>query len=134
MSSKPPIGRALGLGAASHTHHWWLQRVGSAALLPLGVWFAVALLSLPDFQYATAYAWLARPWNAIAMLLFIATAAQHSWIGVDVIVEDYVQWLHDTGPSHGFALADIDAALAALADAMIGDLQHAGTVSRSSLS
>jgi succinate dehydrogenase membrane anchor subunit len=90
MSSKPPIGRAFGLGAASHTQHWWLQRVGAAALLPLGVWFAVALLRLPDFQYATAHAWLARPWNAIAMLLFVATAAQHSWIGVDVIAEDYV--------------------------------------------
>ena len=50
-----------------------------------------------------------------------------------VIVEEYVQWLRDTGPSRGFALADIGAALAALADGMNGDLRRAGTVLRSSL-
>ena len=50
-----------------------------------------------------------------------------------VLVEEHVQWLHETGPVHGFASADIDAALAALADAMDGDLQRAGTALRTAL-
>jgi len=50
------------------------------------------------------------------------------------LIEEYVQWLRDTGPSHGFALADIDTALAALAHAMNGDLQRAGMALRAALS
>lgn len=50
------------------------------------------------------------------------------------LIKEYVQWLRDTGPSHGFALADIDAALAALADAMNGDLRRAGMALRGALS
>lgn len=49
------------------------------------------------------------------------------------VIDEQVQWLRDTGPSHGYAVADIDAALAALADAMSGDLQRAGAALRSSL-
>lgn len=50
------------------------------------------------------------------------------------IIEDYVRWLRDIGPSRGLTIANIDTALGALADGMGGDLWHAGTVLRSSLS
>ena len=50
-----------------------------------------------------------------------------------VLIEEHVQWLHETGPAHGFATPDIDAALGALADAMDGDLQRAGTALRAAL-
>ena len=50
-----------------------------------------------------------------------------------VLVAEHVQWLHETGPVHGFARADIDRALVALADAMDGDLQRAGTALRATL-
>lgn len=50
------------------------------------------------------------------------------------LIKEYVKWLRDTGPSQGFALAEIDAALAALADAMNGDLRRAGTALRAALS
>lgn len=49
------------------------------------------------------------------------------------LIEEQVRWLHDTGPTHGFALAHIDAALAALADALDGDLQRAGLALRAAL-
>lgn len=48
-------------------------------------------------------------------------------------IDEQVQWLRDTGPARGFARADIDATLAALADAMDGDLQRAGAALRNSL-
>ncbi|HET6877796.1 MAG TPA: cobalamin-dependent protein [Jatrophihabitans sp.] len=51
-----------------------------------------------------------------------------------VVIDEQVHWLRATGPARGFARADIDAALAALADAMSGDLQRAGAALRSSLS
>ncbi len=49
------------------------------------------------------------------------------------LIEEHVQWLRDTGLAHGFALADINAALAVLADAMNGDLQRAGNALRAAL-
>ncbi len=49
------------------------------------------------------------------------------------LIEEHVQWLHETGPAHGFTLARIDAALAALADAMNDDLQRAGSALRAAL-
>jgi len=90
VSLRSPLGRALGLGTASATHHWWLQRVGAVALLPLGIWFAVSLLTLPDLGYATVHAWVARPIDALLLLLLIPVAAHHSWLGVEVILQDYV--------------------------------------------
>ena len=49
------------------------------------------------------------------------------------VIDDHVQWLRDAGPAHGCAAAEIDAALAALADGMNGDLRRAGEALRSSL-
>jgi succinate dehydrogenase / fumarate reductase membrane anchor subunit len=91
VSLKSPLGRVLGLGASGGSHHWWLQRLSSVALVPLGAWFAVALLGLPDLSYGTAHAWLARPVNAVLMLLLIPVAVRHSMLGVQVVLEDYVQ-------------------------------------------
>jgi succinate dehydrogenase / fumarate reductase, membrane anchor subunit len=90
MSLRSPLGRVLGLGTTSGVHHWWQQRVSSIALLPLGLWFVVSLLMLPDHAYGTVHAWLARPWNAVLMLLFVWTSVQHSRLGVQVVLEDYV--------------------------------------------
>ncbi len=90
MTSKSPLGRALGLGVVSGTHHWWLQRVTALALALLGPWFAISLLLQPDLHYAHARAWLAAPANAVLMLLFVPTAVYHSWLGVVVVIEDYV--------------------------------------------
>jgi succinate dehydrogenase / fumarate reductase membrane anchor subunit len=90
MSLRSPLGSVLGQGAAGGVHHWWLQRVGAVALVPLGVWFGVALATLPDLGYASVRAWLAAPLNGVLLLLLIATAAHHSWLGVAVVLEDYV--------------------------------------------
>ena len=40
---RSPLGRVRGLGSAKGgTHHWWMQRVTSVALLPLTLWFALS--------------------------------------------------------------------------------------------
>jgi succinate dehydrogenase / fumarate reductase membrane anchor subunit len=90
MSLKSPLGRVLGLGAAGGSHHWWLQRLSSIALVPLTGWFVVALLTLPDLGWVSVHAWLAKPPCTVLLLLLVPTLLHHSWLGVTVVVEDYV--------------------------------------------
>ncbi len=87
MSARNPLGAAPDRHA---TRHWLGQRVGAIALLPLGFWFLYSLLMLPDLGYGTVSAWLARPLQAVLLLLFTWCALWHSALGVQVVVEDYV--------------------------------------------
>lgn len=85
------MGRVLGLGSAKDgTGHWWTQRVTSVAALVLGLWLLLALQFLPGLGHEDIVAWLARPWNAVLMLLLIVTFAVHSDLGIQVVIEDYV--------------------------------------------
>ena len=44
---RSPLGRVRGLGSArGGTHHWWMQRITSVALLPLTLWFVLSVASL----------------------------------------------------------------------------------------
>jgi methanogenic corrinoid protein MtbC1 len=55
-------------------------------------------------------------------------------LGESDLIDEQVDWLHHTAAAHGFSLAHVEAALMALADAMDGDLQRAGTALRGALS
>ncbi len=91
MSLKTPLGKVRGLGSAKDgTHHWWAQRVTAVALVPLTLWFVYAVMALAGADHATASAWLASPFNAIAMLLLIIATFHHLHLGLQVVVEDYV--------------------------------------------
>lgn len=91
MSFRTPVKQARGLGSArSGVHHWWVQRVTAIALIPLGVWFAASLIALLGADYVTATAWLSMPFNAVLTSLFLLVMFYHSWLGVQVVVEDYV--------------------------------------------
>jgi succinate dehydrogenase / fumarate reductase, membrane anchor subunit len=99
MSLRSPIGRVLGLGAAKEgVSHWWAQRVTAVALVLLTLWFVAALVSTHDFSHAAVVAWIARPLNAVLLLLLTGTMVYHSQLGVQVVVEDYVT-------SHGLKVA-----------------------------
>ena len=96
MSLTSPLRRVLGLGAAKEgVGHWWAQRVSAVALVVLGLWFAIALVMLGDYTRASVTAWIAAPLNAILLSLTLLTAAYHSQLGVQVVIEDYVHhhWL-----------------------------------------
>ena len=96
MSLRAPLGSALGRGAAkTGVHHWWVQRLTAVALVPLGIWFVVSLLSLPSLGYSAVSAWMSQGWTAVLLILFVLTLAWHSQLGVRVVVEDYV---HGAGP------------------------------------
>jgi succinate dehydrogenase / fumarate reductase membrane anchor subunit len=93
---RSPLGRVRGLGSAKGgTHHWWMQRVTSMALLPLTIWFALSAASLAGASYETTVTWIGRPWNAVLLLATIGLSFHHTAAGVQVIIEDYAnqEWV-----------------------------------------
>ena len=95
-SLRSPLGRVRGLGSAkSGVHHWWLQRLSSAALLPLTLWFVFSAAALAGASHAETVAWIGRPWNAVLLLVTIAIGFHHTASGLQVIIEDYanVEWV-----------------------------------------
>ncbi len=91
MSLQSPLGKFLGHGSAGHgTEHWWGQRVTAVALLPLTVWFVVAIFGMESYAFEAVAAWMAGPLNAILLSCLLIALLYHSQLGLQVIVEDYV--------------------------------------------
>ena len=91
MNIVTPLNRVLGLGTASGAaEHWWLQRLTAVALAVLGLWVAIEVMLLPDFSYRTVYSWVHRPYSAVMLILFVLAVGYHSYLGVQVVIEDYV--------------------------------------------
>lgn len=96
MKYQTPLARARGLGSARQgSHHWWRQRVTAVALVPLTLWFAVSVASLPSVEHADAVRWISNPWNTILLLSFILISFFHAMLGLQIVIEDYVHsdWL-----------------------------------------
>ena len=96
MSFRTPLGVARGLGSAkSGTGHWWAQRVTALALIPLTLWLAGSVTGLVRADYVVVQVWMHTPYVAILLSLFLATLLYHAYLGVQVVVEDYVhtEWL-----------------------------------------
>ncbi len=93
---RTPLGKVLGLGAAREgTGHWWSQRVTAVALIPLSFWLVYSLISLAGMEHAAVMGWLQNPLNAVLFVLFLGALFYHSFLGIQVVVEDYVHvtWL-----------------------------------------
>jgi succinate dehydrogenase / fumarate reductase, membrane anchor subunit len=92
VARRSALGRVRGYGSAKEgVGHWWSQRLTSVALIVLGCWFVVSMLSLPSYDYATVAAWMRRGWTALPLMLFAGVATWHSALGIPVIIEDYVE-------------------------------------------
>ena len=92
---RDPMKIARGLGSSqSGVSHWWTQRLTAAALILLGIWFVVMVLSLLHADYATARATVAQPWNALLLIAFVLVMFWHAVLGLQVVIEDYmhVRW------------------------------------------
>ena len=101
MSLRAPLGRVLGLGTAKDgTDHWWGQRVSGVALVLLGLWFVASLLALPSLQHSDVVDFIGRPINTVLLALLSLTIAYHSYLGVQVVIEDYVH-------SHGLKITSL---------------------------
>jgi succinate dehydrogenase / fumarate reductase membrane anchor subunit len=92
---RTPLKRVRYLGAGhSGTRHFWHQRLTSVAAIPLTFAFIVIAMTLIGRNHAAASQILGSPLVALIMLLFVFTTVYHMWLGMQVIVEDYVhgQW------------------------------------------
>ena len=91
MSFRTPLGQVLGHGSAKDgTGHFWAQRVSGMALAVLGGWFVFCLACTTDFSHGAVLAEIGRPVNGVLLLLLSVTLAWHSYLGVQVVIEDYV--------------------------------------------
>lgn len=106
MGNGTSIGKVRGLGSAHEgAHHWLLQRFTAIGNLVLMGWLITSFILLPNLQYQTVAAWIASPISATAMVLLIISLFWHARLGLQVVLEDYVQ---DAGTKFGlFALLNI---------------------------
>lgn len=85
------IKKAVGLGASGDgSHHWWVQRVSALLLIPLTLWLAFCLLQAMFMDIDEARIWLAQPFTAVALALFVLVALYHGQLGMQVVIEDYI--------------------------------------------
>ena len=85
------LSRVRGLGAAKEgVHHWWMQRVSAIALVPLTLWFVIALVGHSGADSATTRAWLGSPVIFGLMVLLIGATFYHAQLGLQVVIEDYI--------------------------------------------
>jgi len=88
---RSPLGRAIGLGSAKEgVQHWWAQRVSALALVPLTLWFVIAVIGLVGADRQAPVAWLHNPVAAMLMILLLVAIFYHAALGLQVVIEDYV--------------------------------------------
>jgi succinate dehydrogenase / fumarate reductase membrane anchor subunit len=89
---RTPIKRARGHGSAhTGTQHFWVQRLSALAIIPLSLWFMLALLTrLIHADAASISQWLHNPIVALLMASLILALFIHARLGVQTIIEDYI--------------------------------------------
>ncbi len=93
---RSPLSRARNHGSArSGAHHWWMQKLTAAALIPLGVLLAALLIFLLGSDHQTVVVWVGNPIVAALMMLFVGVALYHAVLGMQVVYEDYIhnKWI-----------------------------------------
>lgn len=92
MGNGTSIGKVRGLGSAqTGAHHWLLQRFTAVGNLVLMVFLITSFVLLENAEYATVRGWLAQPVTATAMGLLVISTFWHARLGLQVLIEDYVE-------------------------------------------
>ena len=84
--------------ASGAVQHWWMQRLTGLALIPLSLWFLFSIISLIDTDktlgdLATLVnfrIWIGQNFNPVLMCFFVPCVFHHAYLGLEVIIEDYV--------------------------------------------
>jgi succinate dehydrogenase / fumarate reductase membrane anchor subunit len=91
MPHGTPLAKVRGLGSAkAGAEHFWRQRVTAVANIALVCFLAWLALKLVGADHATVKRTLAKPQNAIPLLLLSLSASIHMRLGMQTIIEDYV--------------------------------------------
>ncbi len=90
-SLRTPLGRVRHLGSAHHgTRQFWHQRLTSVANVPLTIAMVVIVMSMLGRNHAAVVQILGSTLVSITLLLFVVAGIYHMWLGMQVIIEDYV--------------------------------------------
>ena len=88
---RSPLGRAIGLGSAKEgVEHWWLQRITAVALVPLSLWFVIAIIRLVGADVDRVRDWVGNPLPATMLVLLLIATFYHASLGLQVVIEDYI--------------------------------------------
>lgn len=93
---RTPIGRARGLGSAKRGFSAWKNiRLSALALIPLTIWFVIAVIAHLGAPIEEVRAWIAGPVTATLMILFVGIGAYHGAHGMTEVWDDYItnHWL-----------------------------------------
>lgn len=91
-SFRSTLGNIRAMGSAkSGTHHWWLMRVTSVALLFLALYpiFGFFIYAVYGGREA-AIQWLHSPVAVTGVVLFLIVGFHHAANGLQTVIEDYV--------------------------------------------
>ena len=88
---RTPLSQVKGHGSAKEgTSHFWLQRLTAIAMVPLVLWLAFSVASLPGMSQADIRTWLSGPFTAVMMITLLLTGFYHAKLGLQMVIEDYV--------------------------------------------
>jgi succinate dehydrogenase / fumarate reductase membrane anchor subunit len=79
------------MSANEAVRHWWAQRLTAVVLVPLSLWFVYSLTTMYSANYETVILWLNSTTNSLLMLFFILFLYYHAALGLQVVIEDYVE-------------------------------------------
>ncbi|MEM6357282.1 MAG: succinate dehydrogenase, hydrophobic membrane anchor protein [Pseudomonadota bacterium] len=95
MSYRTPRARAAYLGSAHDgVHHWWTIKLTSYALVPLTFLFVIPFAGVLGEGREAMLSLYGNPFHAIIATLFVSVTFYHLYLGLQVIVQDYI---HDKG-------------------------------------
>jgi succinate dehydrogenase / fumarate reductase, membrane anchor subunit len=60
------------------------------ALVPLTLWFVIAVISMISADHAAFVAWVKSPMPAVFLILLLVAVFYHTALGLQVVIEDYV--------------------------------------------
>ena len=83
-------------GRISGIRHWWQQRLSALLLALLIGWLLFALSSVGEVTAVgsplsdMARDWLLRPLNGLCVAFMLTVAFWHGYLGLGIIIDDYV--------------------------------------------
>ena len=91
MKMRTPLKSVLHLGSAKEgSDHFWKQRVSAFANVFLGIWLVWLIASLAGTDHAGLKQALTNPLVATGLLLLVLSGTFHMRLGMQTIIEDYV--------------------------------------------
>jgi len=92
MNMRTPLSRVTGLGSAKDgTSHFWYQRLTGLANVPLSLFLVWLVTKLAGADRLDLVQLLDNPLVATLLIVTIISFVWHMYLGVQVVIEDYVQ-------------------------------------------